>query len=369
MQWLKIDSLLADNPKWLRIDDMQTEYLLFHVWLIANRNETDGRLDGPLLKRAGYNAHVTQPAKLQKLLAALVANDNLHDADGFARCEACLAEYAGDPPADGSVVIHGYNDCNLVRADKTDESKQFKKLRHNALKKLKSLKAEIRARDRDYCRYCGIRINMNDHVSTEGGQHDHVDPDGKNTLANVVRSCRGCNIYRKGERTPAEAGMEMLPPPKRGVAPPIPAWRLTDDPFGVESNKPMYPLKDEPEWWNQPATDPVPDPVPDPGSTQGGPGVGPPENPGSDPGPASRSARVGPEPGRNRVEPGVGNRVGPDRFGTARVGPALLGTGLLGCGREPDPTPDREQPAPIPSTSPTTDASPTTATERGAPTA
>lgn len=69
----------------------------------------------------------------------------------------------------------------------------------------------IYARDRNTCQYCGVRLprqELNlDHVvpRTQGGQ---------STWENVVCSCLVCN-RRKGGRTPVEAGMALLRPPRR----------------------------------------------------------------------------------------------------------------------------------------------------------
>ena len=56
------------------------------------------------------------------------------------------------------------------------------------------------------------------HHFTVGGELtvDHVLPKsrgGKSTWDNLVAACRSCNL-RKGDRTPEEAGMRLLRPPK-----------------------------------------------------------------------------------------------------------------------------------------------------------
>jgi len=68
------------------------------------------------------------------------------------------------------------------------------------------LKIDIRERDNDECRYCGRAVRWADRRGDSGGTFDHVDPDGPNTLENLVVCCRGCNT-RKGHRTPEQAGM------------------------------------------------------------------------------------------------------------------------------------------------------------------
>jgi 5-methylcytosine-specific restriction endonuclease McrA len=63
-------------------------------------------------------------------------------------------------------------------------------------------------RDRYTCQYCG----------RQGGDLtvDHVLPKsrgGKSTWENLVAACRACNL-KKGDRTPEEAGMRLLKPPR-----------------------------------------------------------------------------------------------------------------------------------------------------------
>jgi 5-methylcytosine-specific restriction endonuclease McrA len=69
----------------------------------------------------------------------------------------------------------------------------------------------VYARDRNTCQYCGqrlprVELNL-----------DHVIPrsqGGTSIWENIVCSCHGCN-RRKGGRTPKEAGMKLLHPPRR----------------------------------------------------------------------------------------------------------------------------------------------------------
>ncbi len=82
------------------------------------------------------------------------------------------------------------------------------------------------ARDLNRCQYCGEAAENLDHVlpRSRGGPH---------VWENVVAACRPCNA-RKGDRTPREAGMELLvsptPPREHGWlllglgAPPHPSW-------------------------------------------------------------------------------------------------------------------------------------------------
>jgi 5-methylcytosine-specific restriction endonuclease McrA len=69
------------------------------------------------------------------------------------------------------------------------------------------------ARDDHRCQYCGGAADSIDHVlpRSRGGMHD---------WSNVAAACRPCNL-RKRDRTPDEAGMRLLRPPR---APKDGAW-------------------------------------------------------------------------------------------------------------------------------------------------
>ncbi len=72
-------------------------------------------------------------------------------------------------------------------------------------------RANIFARDRNICQYCGKPFTRNE-LSI-----DHVIPrsyGGKSLWDNVVCCCFNCN-RKKGGKTPKQAGMKMLTPPHR----------------------------------------------------------------------------------------------------------------------------------------------------------
>ena len=66
----------------------------------------------------------------------------------------------------------------------------------------------ILARDSHTCQYCG---------STRDLTIDHVTPrwkGGTNTWGNLVTCCRKCNL-KKGDKTPEQAKMKLVRPPRR----------------------------------------------------------------------------------------------------------------------------------------------------------
>lgn len=101
----------------------------------------------------------------------------------------------------------------------------------------------IYARDNNTCQYCGKKfpkrkLNL-----------DHVIPrsrGGKSTWENVVCSCFKCN-RKKGGRTPAEAGMKLIRPPRK------PAWTpyldLSINSLRYEEWKPFIHFVDA-SYWN-----------------------------------------------------------------------------------------------------------------------
>jgi 5-methylcytosine-specific restriction endonuclease McrA len=63
----------------------------------------------------------------------------------------------------------------------------------------------VLARDGHRCGYCGGEATTVDHVTP-------ASRGGRNTWLNTVAACGGCN-QRKGDRTPAEAGMVLRTKP------------------------------------------------------------------------------------------------------------------------------------------------------------
>ncbi|HUW84819.1 MAG TPA: HNH endonuclease [Phycisphaerae bacterium] len=82
----------------------------------------------------------------------------------------------------------------------------------------------IFARDQSRCQYCGKRF------STTELSLDHVVPrsrSGTSTWENVVCCCVQCNV-RKGGRTPQEAHMKLIAPPKQPRRSPVLRIKLSE---------------------------------------------------------------------------------------------------------------------------------------------
>jgi len=78
------------------------------------------------------------------------------------------------------------------------------------LRKTYPSKKNILRRDKYICQYCSIELT--EHNATV----DHIVPrqrGGSNSWVNMVAACRDCNLF-KGNKTPKEAGMNLLNKPK-----------------------------------------------------------------------------------------------------------------------------------------------------------
>lgn len=81
------------------------------------------------------------------------------------------------------------------------------------------------------CRYCGHIVKRADRKSDRRPVPDHVDPTIAKGVRNLVLACWVCN-QQKGRRTPAQAGMQLRPPPRSTVDDP------TSSPTGSRASSP-----------------------------------------------------------------------------------------------------------------------------------
>lgn len=88
------------------------------------------------------------------------------------------------------------------------------------------------ARDENTCQYCGSDFSSI-HLSL-----DHIVPrsrGGQTSWENVVCCCLSCNT-RKGSRTPKEANMRLIRPPKKPRHSPILKMKLENPKYAVWRN-------------------------------------------------------------------------------------------------------------------------------------
>lgn len=101
------------------------------------------------------------------------------------------------------VVLPRFGEENPPADTWHDEVKRHRWQRGKALTRNGDLCRQIKTRDRHQCRYCGIRVNWDNKNGRTGGTYDHIDPDGDNSIDNVVVACRGCNSDKR-DRTVEE---------------------------------------------------------------------------------------------------------------------------------------------------------------------
>jgi 5-methylcytosine-specific restriction endonuclease McrA len=109
-------------------------------------------------------------------------------------------------------VLHEYDDRNVRTTTLVFKMPAVVRLLQTFRRRSRPIKfsrVNIFARDKYRCQYCGVRRSISDLT------YDHVVPraqGGKTTWTNVVAACVDCN-YRKGARTPEQAGMRLLTAP------------------------------------------------------------------------------------------------------------------------------------------------------------
>lgn len=107
------------------------------------------------------------------------------------------------------VWVHDWGAYNEKRDEQVAKRRAFD-TRRQQLMRNPELRAAVRERDGDHCRYCGREVNWLDRKSIAGATYDHIDPHGPNTLENLVVCCRSCTSIKRG-RTLEEAGLRLLP--------------------------------------------------------------------------------------------------------------------------------------------------------------
>lgn len=131
-----------------------------------------------------------------------------------------------DATHDGETGYQFHDWTEINRSREQIVAERAYNTRRTALHRDPKLTATVRMRDEGRCRYCGVLVNWTDRRGITGATYDHIDPNGANTLDNVVVACRGCNSSKAG-RTPEGAGMELLPAGSTGPSGPKPPGGAT----------------------------------------------------------------------------------------------------------------------------------------------
>jgi hypothetical protein len=206
--WFKVDDALPAHHKVLSIPRGARRLAAIGAWTLAgawtSANLKEGLIPKPVVEELGIPG---------RAVADLVA-----------------AGLWIEVP--GAYQMHDYLDYNP-----TAEQVLYSRVgnaRRQALVRDPELKSAIRERDADRCRYCGQMVVWTDRRSPSGGTYDHVDPDGPNTLGNLVVACRGCNSS-KGRRTLQAAGITLLTPGSLG--PVTKSYLVTDSEPDLDTTK------------------------------------------------------------------------------------------------------------------------------------
>jgi hypothetical protein len=197
MTWFKVDDKLHSHPKWWALSPNAKA-----LWATAGSWCSSYKTDGIVL--------ATQLTMLAPQVGLTPARTKTAAGE--------LVEAGMWTKLDDGWAFHNWTDFNPLRAQQDKEAaieKERKKIQNDP-----DLKAAIRLRDRDRCRYCGCLVNFAARTGHLAGRYDHVIPvtkGGKTTIDNVVVACDFDN-RRKYNKTLDEAEMTLLDPPPAPTA-------------------------------------------------------------------------------------------------------------------------------------------------------
>lgn len=190
MAWGRMDDAMSDHPKITAAGNAAVgAWTRMIAW--SNRYATDGMLPVEVVAKYASRAELSRLVRPGPSGAPM-----LHTPGECCRCVAT----SGEVPAGWYAVhdFHGYNE----RADEL----RIRRARKTELRD-PALRLAVRERDGDHCRYCAVACTL---TGPRRLVLDHVDPRRVAGAVNLVVACHACNAA-KGNRTPAEAGMALLP--------------------------------------------------------------------------------------------------------------------------------------------------------------
>ncbi len=201
--WLKVHDGLPFDPKVLLLGRTKAEVneaigMATRIWAWCAQQRTDGFVPEAIVDSIGT------AAALRRLVRPTFDRRPFLHRRGLGDDCRCLRGRSWPDGAD--FLVHDFLDRNPSRAENDVHRAKMRERKDPALK------AAVRQRDGDRCRYCGLAVNFADHRSARGGTLDHVDPTVAAGAANLVVACRGCNALKK-DRTPQQAGLRLLPLP------------------------------------------------------------------------------------------------------------------------------------------------------------
>jgi len=192
--WFKVDDKLHAHPKWTRCSaEAKALWVTAGAW--SSSYKTDGVVPEHDLIMMARTVGLT-PTKIRRAAANLVDNG--------------MWKPLGDQPG---WMFHNWTDFNPSRAQQ--ELSAAVERERKKISRDDDLRAAIRLRDQDRCRYCDEPVSFAARTGHLAGRYDHVIPvsqGGKTTIENVVVACNYHNSL-KLDKTPAEAGLTLLDPP------------------------------------------------------------------------------------------------------------------------------------------------------------
>lgn len=208
MTWAKISDNLHSHPKWTGLSPWGKALWVTGLSYVASY-DTDG--------------HIARGDFLGQLaVKAFGANPEAFDLLDQATAELVDQGLWETTPA--GWVYHDYRAHNPPAEDERTRKRRLERSRElHRTQDGQRVKAGVITRDRNRCRYCGIKVTSRDErpdvavdeaVATR--TFDHVDPDGPNTVDNVVLACARCNRAKGGQALNV-VGMRLLPAGSRGA--------------------------------------------------------------------------------------------------------------------------------------------------------
>lgn len=219
MTWFKVDDKLHGHPKWRRASpDAKALWCTAGAWSASYR--TDGVVLEADLPGIAADTGLTI-ARARKAARELVEP-----------CELWRRLPDGRP----GWQFHRWAEFNPTRSQLEVDDAVVRE--RKAVHRDDVLKAAVRLRDGDRCRYCDVVVNFADRRSPTAGQYDHVVPlttGGKTTVGNVVVSCKYHNGYKAG-RSLEDAGLTLLTPYETRVVAIADLARTTEDLIPTQSD-------------------------------------------------------------------------------------------------------------------------------------
>lgn len=206
--WFKYDDEAWMSDKLQRLSP-EAGWLWVNLGSRCGHDATEGRVTVTIERQVRALFGLPETAT-----AELVDAGHLHDSTTIRRCPTCKLippQLEDGKLKPGEFYFHDWLDYQFTRNESLLPEARRKAVRKKKLSNNSDLREQIYERDRGLCRYCGVRVNWLARRGDLRGTHDHVDPDGPNTLDNCVTCCGKCN-QEKGNRTPEEWGRALLAP-------------------------------------------------------------------------------------------------------------------------------------------------------------